>query len=365
MDPKTFHGQCANVMVVDDTPDNLRLASTMLAEHGFRVRPFADSLMAFDSALRNPPDIVLLDINMPGINGFEFCRRMKADPKLREVPVLFLSANLDTEAKLAAFNQGGADYITKPFHFEEVEARVRTHLSLRCLRLQLEQHNQRLEDRVALQVKEISDAQNATILALAKLAEFRDDDTGRHIERVRTYARLLAEVLLRANGHHGELDARFVDTIHQASPLHDIGKVGIPDQILLKPGRLTPDEFRIIKSHTIMGAMTLEAVHGCYPGNEFIRMGLDIARSHHERWNGEGYPQGLAQTAIPLSARIVAVADVYDALRSRRPYKEPFTHERACEVIVAEAGKQFDPEIVQVFEEVEESMASIRGQLQE
>jgi len=215
-------------MVVDDTPENLRLVGDMLSKHGYRVRAFPCGEMALPAARLDPPDLFLLDIDMPGMNGYELCDALRQDDALRAVPVLFLSALRDIDAKLKAFAAGGVDYIDKPFRFEEVEARVKTHLWLHQLQQQLERHNERLAELVAEQVKEISDAQVATIEALARLADFRDDDTGQHVERVRTYSLVLADAIrLRSNGV--VLDGAFVDTIYQASPLHDIGKVAIPD----------------------------------------------------------------------------------------------------------------------------------------
>jgi putative two-component system response regulator len=197
-------------------------------------------------------------------------------------------------------------------------------------------------------------------VALARLAESRDDDTGAHIERVQALCRLVGEALM---GRNPEVDARLVDLVAHASPLHDIGKVGIPDAVLLKPGRLTPDEFRVIQAHTTLGARTLEAVHLVYPRNAFLRVGLDVARSHHERWDGGGYPEGRRGADIPIAARIVAVADVYDALRSRRPYKEPWSHERALATILSDAGRQFDPAVARAFESVEVRCAEARERL--
>jgi PAS domain S-box-containing protein len=222
-----------------------------------------------------------------------------------------------------------------------------------------------MEARLAGQTQEILESQVVTIQALARLAESRDDDTGHHIERVRTFARVLAETMRESRGGDDELSDAFVQNLFHGAPLHDVGKVGIPDAVLLKPGKLTPDEFGLIKTHTTLGADTLAAVHQRYPKNEFLRMGMDIARSHHEKWDGSGYPDGLRGADIPLAARIVAVADVYDALRARRPYKEPFPHEKACAIIIEGGGKHFDPEVIVAFRTVEARFAEIRAKLED
>lgn len=358
-------GGTYTIMVVDDSIDNLNALSKLLTFKGYRVLPFTRGQTALEAAAKAPPDLMLLDIQMPGMDGYQVCRAMKASETLRDVPVLFMSGLQDPDAKLDAFAAGALDYITKPFWLEEVEARVKTHLKLHSLQRALAEYNQRLEGLVAEKVAEISRAQLATIVALAKLAESRDDETGGHIERVRVYCKLLAEQCQAEGIGGGEVDARFVDTIFHASPLHDIGKVGIPDAILLKPGRLTPEEFEIIKSHTTIGAETLAAVHRTYPENALIHMGMEIALRHHEKWDGSGYPGGLAGEAIPLAARIMAVADVYEALRSDRPYRQALEHRVVANMIVADSGRHFDPALVRVFEELAsqfEALSSSRGE---
>lgn len=342
-------GATATIMVVDDTPANLDLLAEMLHRQGFRVVQFPNGTLALRAASRNPPDLILLDIMMPDMSGFEVCRRLKSDEVLQAIPVIFISALDDEPSKLKAFSEGGVDYVTKPFHEEEVLARVRTHLSLCAMRRELQAQNLYLQDLVRAQVREISDLQLATILALSKLAEIRDYGTGLHIECTQSMCRALA---LELRGHPRfaqSINDAFVENIFHAAALHDIGKVGIPDNILLKPGRLTPSEYEIMKRHTVIGAMTLQSVRAQYPLNEFVNMGIAITRSHHERWDGAGYPDGLAGEKTPLSARIMALADVYSALRSERPYKKAFTHEESRQIILQGAGTHFDPAVVQAF----------------
>jgi len=353
------------VMLVDDTPANLDLLTEMLQGQGYRVHSFPRGAMALKAAALNPPDLILLDIMMPEMDGFEVCRRLKADDALKEIPVIFISALDDVGNKVRAFSQGGVDYVPKPFHQEEVLARVTTHLNLRRMRQKLERHNLHLQDLVREKVKEISDSQLATLLAISKLAEYRDDEMGRHIERTRTFCKVLAE-RLRDNPRYAEtITEDFIEDIYHAAPLHDIGKVGIRDDILLKPGKLTPEEFEIMKTHTVIGARTLETVRRKYPGNAFVNMGIDLTRSHHEKWDGTGYPDRLSGEAIPQSARIMALADVYDALRSKRPYKEAFSHEESLKKILEGAGSHFDPAAVNAFKAVETQFAEIREQLED
>jgi putative two-component system response regulator len=353
------------ILIVDDTPENLRVLLELLKQQGYKARAVPNGRLALQAAANEPPDLILLDIMMPEMDGYEVCRCLKRDEKLREIPVIFLSALGETLDKVRAFDVGGVDYITKPFQIEEVRARVETHLRLRRLQVQLEMHNRQLQERVDEQVREISESQMATIVALARLAESRDEGTGKHIERVQIYCRLLAAELREHPGRPGRVNEAFIENIFRASPLHDIGKVGIRDSILLKPGPLTAAEFDEMKLHTTLGAETLEEVRKAYPKNGFVRMGIEIARSHHERWDGTGYPHGLAGTGIPLSARIMAVADSYDAARSRRFYKPALPHEECCAAIYRRSGTYLDPVVVEAFRAVEASFCQVADSLGE
>jgi len=355
------------ILVVDDTPANLTLLAKMLGDKGYRVRPVPSGSLALKTAHGDPPDLMLLDISMPEMDGFEVCRLMKDDPRLRDVPVIFISALTETEGKLKAFRRGGVDYITKPFQIEEVEARVETHLKLRRAQAELERYNRYLEQLVEEKVKEISESQLATIFAMVKLAESRDDETGTHIWRVREYCLSIANALRDRDEFHEALTDPIVRDLYNAAPLHDIGKVGISDTILLKPDRHTPEEFEIMKTHTTIGARTLEGVRASYPKNSFIAMGAEIAHSHHERWDGTGYPRGLAGTAIPLPAQIMSIADVYDALRSPRRYKQAFDHATSVRIITEGDGRtkptHFNPALLPVFVAVAPEFDAIYGRL--
>jgi putative two-component system response regulator len=345
-------GNRGTVMVVDDNPANLKLMEGMLRSAGYEVRSFPRGQMALAAASQNLPDLILLDINMPEMTGYEVCKRLKGNPRLCEIPVIFLSAMNAQEDRLLAFRSGGVDYVSKPFHFEEVQARVDTHVRLRHLQRVIETDNSRLQELVQAQVKQIADAQTETLFAIAKLAETRDDETGKHVERVQTFCRLLAGVIGERPEYKTTVDIAWIKNLIQASPLHDIGKVAIPDRILLKPGPLNPEELAIMKTHALLGSQTLKTVHDKFPDNDFIAMGIELARSHHEWWDGSGYPDGLTGEEIPLCARILAVADCYDALRSRRPYKAAIAHGEACAMVFRDSGKHFDPIVTAAFGEV-------------
>ena len=353
-----------NILIVDDNPENLHLLANALLSEGYLVRAAPNGEMAITMAMNETPDLVIMDINMPDMDGYQACDRLKAEPTLKSVPIIFLSAMQDTDAKVLAFNHGGVDYATKPFIFQELLARVSTHIELHQLQQELEQRNESLNQTVFAQQQEISAAQLSTIVALAKLAESRDDDTGLHIDRVGSFSRRLAQAAQNHSNRNAELDDHYVEMIYHASALHDIGKVGIADAILQKPGKLNSDEFDIMKTHPTIGFLTLESIVKSYPNNQMVGMGSDIAKSHHEKWNGSGYPEGLSGEAIPLSARIVAIADVYDALRSKRPYKTPFSHQQAVDIILEGRGVHFDPELIMLFESIHHEFDQIWHSLQ-
>jgi putative two-component system response regulator len=352
---------------VDDTPANLRLLSSILNEQGYKVRPVISGQMALTAAKTEPPDLILLDINMPDMNGYQVCESLKADEALAEIPVIFISALDDPQDKIKAFEKGGVDYITKPFQSSEVLSRVKTHLALRKTQRELEtarnellKINHNLEERVQTQVLQITSSHLATIFALAKLAEERDSDTGKHLERVSHLSRAMAEQLNKEVLYKDQITSDFINNLDNGSKLHDIGKVGIPDAILLKPGKLTKEEFETMKLHTTIGSNALREVDQNYPGNALIKMGIEIAECHHEKWDGSGYPHGLKGESIPLAARILALVDVYDALTSVRPYKPAYSHAESRDIIVAESGRHFDPNLVACFMDIESQFAVVR-----
>jgi putative two-component system response regulator len=364
--------QTATIMIVDDTPINLRLLESMLKKKGYRTRAFTSGKLAIEAATENPPDLILLDINMPEMNGYEVCQDLKEQDQTRDIPVIFISALNELEDKMTAFTAGGVDYITKPFQFAEVQARVETHLQIRRMQAELRLHNLHLQELVDERVqailetkRELEHAQHATILAMSKIAETRDANTGRHIERTQQYCYALSMRLRDNPAFTNIIDDNFIENIRRASPLHDIGKVAIPDGILLKMGKLTHDEFEIMKSHTTIGADNLRSVLQQHPNHAFVAMGVVMAQSHHEKWNGQGYPEGLLGDEIPLSAQIMAVADVYDALRTERSYKQALSHEESRDIILAETGTHFSPAVGAAFASIEKDIAHICQHLED
>lgn len=357
----------ADVLVVDDQPENLQLLVEFLSAD-YSVHPFinAKGLMSYLDAER-PADLILLDVVMPAPDGFETCRMLRARAELAEVPIVFLTSldsNADEEAGLAA---GAVDYITKPFSVPVVQARVRHHVRLsRAMRI-IQGMNELLDDRVnertaelARKNSELERTQEATVQALSALLETRDNDTGQHIHRTQHYVRELSRAASTHPDFANALDEVTISTLFRSAALHDIGKVAIPDAILLKPGRLTAEEFEIMKTHSTHGRDAIanaESILGT--PDSFLAHARNIAYCHHERWDGNGYPLGLKGERIPLSARLMAIADVYDALISSRPYKEGMPHARAVEILREGRGSDFDPRILDIFLDINERFREI------
>lgn len=345
----------SKVMIVDDEYAITVMLQKVLEMNCCKVVLLNDSRKAVMTARENMPDLILLDIEMPGMDGFEVCRQIKREEDLKDIPIIFLSGQNATRDKIKGFDVGGVDYITKPFQIEEVQSRVSTHLHLCSLKYKLAYQKEVEKKNI-----ELLDAHLTTIFALAKLAEYRDEDTGAHLERVREYCRLLAEKLRVDSPYADHITDEFIDCIQNAAPLHDIGKVAIPDYILLKPGKLTAEEFEIMKTHSSIGAENMQVVYNRYPGNAFIGMGIEIALYHHERWDGSGYPDGLQGGNIPLAARIMALADFYDALCSDRCYRQAFNHKQVTLMIMDADGSHFDPEIVKAFVSLNEQFFRVQ-----
>ena len=338
-----------SILVIDDTPGNLSLLNQLLREH-YRVKLANSGPRGLELAAMAPPDLILLDIMMPDMDGYQVFQRLRSDPATRRIPVIFLTAKVGAEDEERGLAMGAVDFIHKPIAPSVVLARVRTHLQIRHWQTFLEDKSAWLQQEVESRVSEVFRLQEATIRVMVSLAEFRDECTGNHIRRTQDYVRLLADYLSRQPRDAGFLTPEQIDRIAKASPLHDIGKIAIPDHILLKPGRHTPEEFAIMQTHSVKGeSMLLRSLHEMGGDNAMLRFACQIARSHHERWDGGGYPDGLAGEAIPLAARLMAVADVYDALRSRRPYKKAFDHAEAVDIIVQGKGSHFDPLLVEAF----------------
>ncbi len=350
----------ATILVADDTPDNLVVMNDLLKD-SYRVRVANNGERTLKLAQSGDPvDLILLDVMMPGMDGYEVCSRLKADPRTRDIPVIFLTAKSDVEDERHGLELGAVDYITKPISPPIVMARVKTQLVLKASSDFLRDKNAYLEQEVARRTREVSAIQDVAILAMASLAETRDNETGNHIRRTQNYVKALAEELRTHPRFSAYLTEHNITMLFKSAPLHDIGKVGIPDCILLKPGRLTADEFAIMKTHTTLGRDAIaHAERSLGTDVEFLRIAKEIALSHQEKWDGSGYPQGLRAEDIPVSARLMALADVYDALISRRVYKDPMPHAKAVEIIEQGRGSHFDPDIVDAFLDIHGSFHTI------
>jgi putative two-component system response regulator len=348
-----------SILVIDDTPANLSLINQLLREH-YRVKLANNGSRGLELAFANPPDLVLLDIMMPEMDGYEVCRQLKAHPKTAHTPVIFLTAKIEAADEEMGFLLGAVDFIHKPFSPSIVLARIRAQLQVRAWQSFLEDKSAWLQGEVQRRVSEMLKLQAGAIRVMVSLAEFRDECTGNHIRRTQNYVRLLGEQLARQARDGEFLTPENIDYIAQASPLHDIGKIAIPDNILLKPGKHTAEEFEIMKTHSIKGeSMLLRSRMELGEENLMLLYATQIARGHHERWDGSGYPDGLAGEAIPLPARLMAVADVYDALRSRRPYKPAFSHAEAVELMQAGRGRHFDPLLIDAFDVLQDEFANV------
>ena len=350
----------ATILVVDDTPDNLSLMSALLKDtYKVKVANSGDKALKYVQG-DNKPDLILLDIMMPGLSGYDVITELKAKSETRDIPVIFLTAMSAAEDEKKGLEMGAADYITKPISPPIVLARVKTQLENKAASDFLKNKSEYLEAEVTKRTREITEIQNVTILAMASLAETRDSDTGNHIRRTQYYIKLLAQKLKTHDRFWFFLNDQTIDMLFKTAPLHDIGKVGIPDRILMKPGRFTPEEFDIMKSHTTLGRNAIQhAENQLGMEVEFLKLAKEIAYYHQEKWDSSGYPDGIGGDDIPISARLMAVADVYDALISRRVYKEGMPHEKAVSIIIEGKGSHFDPDIVDAFVELAEEFRAV------
>jgi putative two-component system response regulator len=340
----------ALVLVVDDDPISLSLAHAMLSPH-YRVETALGGVSALERLAHGlNPDLILLDLMMPQMNGYEFMQRLRLRPHKVEIPVIFVTGRDDAEAEAQALALGAVDYVLKPIHVQILLARVHTHVELKMARDQLQGRNASLEAEVERRIAECVAVQNLSLRALSSLAETRDPETGGHLLRTKAYVQRLAE-LLRDHPRFAEvLRDEYINWLVLSAPLHDIGKVGLPDHVLLKPGKLTPEERLVMQRHAALGADAIahaEADSGMRL--DFLQVAKEMARHHHECWDGSGYPDRLAGDLIPLSARLMAVADVFDALVSRRVYKAPMDFELAYQIMAQGRDKQFDPDILDAF----------------
>ena len=317
------------ILVVDDAPQNIDVLTGILSDT-YRIKAAINGEKALKIVFsETPPDLILLDIMMPGMDGYEVCTQLKADPRTKGIPVIFVTAKGDVQNEALGFELGAVDYITKPVSPPIVLARVHAQLALY-------DQSRELERKVKLRTAELNQSRQEIIRRLGRAAEFKDNETGMHVIRMSHYSRVIA----RAIG----MDDTQADLLLNAAPMHDIGKIGIPDNVLLKPGKLDADEWEMMKKHPDFGANIIGEHE-----SELLKMALIVARTHHEKWNGTGYPNGLAGEDIPLVGRIVAIADVFDSLTTERPYKQAWPVEKAVNLIKEEAGEHFDPKLVEAF----------------
>lgn len=340
-----------SVLVVDDTETNIDIMVEALGED-YEVRVALDGETALEHVSEEKPDLILLDIMMPGMDGYEVCERLKKNPETHDIPIIFLTAKSEEQDEARGLALGAVDYVTKPFSPGLVKARVNN-------QLELKKHRDHLEDMVKERTREVALTQEVTIYSLASLAETRDPETGKHILRTQLYVKALAEQLKNRPAFKERLDDETINLLYISAPLHDIGKVGVKDEILLKPGKLTDDEFAEMKKHTVYGRDALRVAERLLGDNSFMRYARKIAYTHHEKWDGSGYPEGISGDAIPVSGRLMAIADVYDALVSKRVYKPPFSHQKAASIIREGRGSHFDPDMVDAFLLIQEEFKQI------
>jgi putative two-component system response regulator len=326
------------ILIVDDDPIALDVLRNALTYFGYQVTTAQNGREALDIMRDGFFSIVISDWEMPEMDGLELCRRIRQRYSGRYIYIILLTVHTGTQRIIDGLNAGADEFLPKPFDSQELAVRVRA--GERILSIE---------------------SRDVTILSLAKLAEARDQETGAHVDRMREYCRVIADYLSHKEKYKDQVDADFVQLIYMTAPLHDIGKVGIPDRILLKPGPLTEDEFEIMKQHAAAGGMTLDSAIFAHPEAKFLCMARDIAWTHHERYDGSGYPYGLIGDAIPLAGRIAGFADVYDALTTKRVYKPAFTHQKSREILLEEMASQFDPDIVEAFLENEDLFKEINA----
>jgi putative two-component system response regulator len=350
----------ATILIVDDLPDNLTVLGDILLPY-YRVLVASTGGRALTLAAAEPqPNLILLDLMMPGMDGYQVLARLQSNPRTRDIPVIFVTAMNEIEDEERGLEMGAADYITKPLRPRIVLARVHTQLAIKRAADILRDRNADLEAEVKRRLGENQLIQDVSIHALARLAEIRDNETGNHLRRTQGYVRTLARQLRDLPRFAHEFTERTVDLLAKSALLHDIGKVGIPDQILRKPGPLTPDEWQIMKTHAKLGSDAIEqAERDALRPVAFLTLAKHIAHYHHEKWDGSGYPEGLAGEAIPLAARLMALADVFDALTSRRVYKAPISLAAATAVIREGRGRHFDPTLVDAFLAGRDEIAAI------
>ncbi|MDR1603898.1 MAG: response regulator [Gracilibacteraceae bacterium] len=346
------------IILVDDNMTNLTIGKNMLKPY-YEVYPVPSGEKLFHCLEKFIPEIILLDIAMPEMDGYEAIRRLKSIPAYAGIPVIFLTARSDEGSELEGLNLGAVDYILKPFSAPLLRKRIETHILLAAQTKQLRRQNASLQTTVREKSKRLAEMENAVIGIVAELVEFRDSVTGGHVLRTQHYLELLIEKLLEENIYVEEFSGWNLDFLLTSAQLHDVGKIAISDTILNKPAKLTNEEFETMKTHVLIGVNAIERMEERTAEHEFLRHAKVIAGTHHEKWDGTGYPYGLRQKNIPLEGRLMAIADVYDALISERPYKRAFSPSEAEDIIEEGRGRHFDPTLVDLFHKVSGQFAEI------
>lgn len=336
------------IIIVDDDITCLNIAKNALIDQ-YDVFTVPSGKKLFQILEKLTPELIMLDVEMPEMGGYEIIKKLKSNKETAQIPVLFLTAILTPESELEGLSLGAIDYITKPISQPLLKKRVEVHLLIETQKKELEKYNDNLEQMVKEKTKTVFDLQNAVLKTVAELVECRDNVTGSHIERTQNYLRVLVSSMLEQGVYRKELSLLDIDLFILSSQLHDVGKISIKDKILLKPAKLTDEELEEMKKHTIFGVNIIKKIEESTKESMFLKHAEIMAGTHHEKWDGTGYPYGLKGEEIPLQGRLMAIVDVYDALTNDRPYKEAFTHERAVEIIGSESGTHFDPRIVEVF----------------
>jgi putative two-component system response regulator len=346
------------VFLVDDNMSNLTAGRSMLKGQ-YDIFPIPSGNKLFEMLEKVTPDLILLDIEMPGMSGYEAMKKLRELKETHEIPVIFLTARNDPGSELEGLNLGAVDYISKPFSPPLLLKRIENHLLTRSQQISLRDFNDNLQQMVRKQTRQVIELQNAILNTVTEMVEFRDDVTGGHIERTQSYLKLLVNALLREKIYWDEVSTWNLEFLIPSAQLHDVGKIAISDAILNKPGKLTPEEFEIMKSHAAVGEAAIEGIMRTTTENNFLYHAKIFAGTHHEKWDGSGYPRGLKNTIIPLQGRLMAIADVYDALIAARPYKKPLAAEEAERIILEGKEKHFDPVLVDLFRELAPQFALI------
>jgi putative two-component system response regulator len=342
-------GQKQTILAVDDTLSNIDVVKGVLSQD-YVVQAALNGKMAISIIEKKKPDLILLDIMMPEMDGYEVCQRLKSQAATKDIPIIFLTAKSQVEDETKGLALGAVDYILKPISPPILKERVKNHLILQASKVLLEKQNEVLEEQVVKRTAQLSELQDVAMVAMGALAESRDPETGNHIRRTQRYIKVLAREVAKHDKYKGFLKPEVITSLYKSAPLHDIGKVGIEDSILLKPGKLTFEEFEEMKKHTTYGRDAIAAAEtSIESADNFLIFAKEIAYSHQEKWDGSGYPEGMAGENIPLSARLMAVADVYDALISKRVYKPAFPHSKAVSIITEGKGSHFEPLLVDCF----------------